>query len=58
MIFDVPVLLQSIFNHLRAMFCLFSAVLDNERLTAEEMDERRRQNVAYEYLCHLEEAKR
>nr|XP_014425896.1 ras GTPase-activating-like protein IQGAP1 isoform X1 [Pelodiscus sinensis] len=22
------------------------------------MDERRRQNVAYEYLCHLEEAKR
>lgn len=40
------------------MFSLFSAVLDNERLTAEEMDERRRQNVAYEYLCHLEEAKR
>uniref|UniRef100_A0A8C3DBH2 IQ motif containing GTPase activating protein 1 n=1 Tax=Corvus moneduloides TaxID=1196302 RepID=A0A8C3DBH2_CORMO len=36
----------------------FRAVLDNERLTAEEMDERRRQNVAYEYLCHLEEAKR
>uniref|UniRef100_A0A8C9ES34 IQ motif containing GTPase activating protein 1 n=1 Tax=Pavo cristatus TaxID=9049 RepID=A0A8C9ES34_PAVCR len=34
------------------------SVLDNERLTAEEMDERRRQNVAYEYLCHLEEAKR
>ncbi|GCB67318.1 hypothetical protein scyTo_0005108 [Scyliorhinus torazame] len=34
------------------------AVLDNERLTAEEMDERRRQNIAYEYLCHLEEAKR
>ncbi|XP_061451888.1 ras GTPase-activating-like protein IQGAP1 isoform X2 [Rhineura floridana] len=34
------------------------AVLDNERMTAEEMDERRRQNVAYEYLCHLEEAKR
>ncbi|KAM6039288.1 ras GTPase-activating-like protein IQGAP3 [Chlamydotis macqueenii] len=29
-----------------------------ERLTAEEMDERRRQNVAYQYLCHLEEAKR
>uniref|UniRef100_A0A7M4E8N0 Ras GTPase-activating-like protein IQGAP1 n=1 Tax=Crocodylus porosus TaxID=8502 RepID=A0A7M4E8N0_CROPO len=35
-----------------------AAVLDNERLTAEEMDERRLQNVAYEYLCHLEEAKR
>uniref|UniRef100_A0A673JU06 Ras GTPase-activating-like protein IQGAP1 n=1 Tax=Sinocyclocheilus rhinocerous TaxID=307959 RepID=A0A673JU06_9TELE len=29
-----------------------------ERLTAEEMDERRQQNMAYEYLCHLEEAKR
>uniref|UniRef100_A0A8C2FKH1 IQ motif containing GTPase activating protein 2 n=1 Tax=Cyprinus carpio TaxID=7962 RepID=A0A8C2FKH1_CYPCA len=27
------------------------------RLSAEEMDERRRQNIAYEYLCHLEEAK-
>ncbi|XP_055521632.1 ras GTPase-activating-like protein IQGAP3 [Leucoraja erinacea] len=32
--------------------------LGSERLTAEEMDERRRQNIAYEYLCHLEEAKR
>uniref|UniRef100_A0AAR2LNE8 IQ motif containing GTPase activating protein 1 n=1 Tax=Pygocentrus nattereri TaxID=42514 RepID=A0AAR2LNE8_PYGNA len=31
---------------------------DLERLTAEEMDERRQQNMAYEYLCHLEEAKR
>uniref|UniRef100_A0A8C5ULG3 IQ motif containing GTPase activating protein 1 n=1 Tax=Malurus cyaneus samueli TaxID=2593467 RepID=A0A8C5ULG3_9PASS len=50
--------LHSIFSRLRTVFCLFSAVLDNERLTAEEMDERRRQNVAYEYLCHLEEAKR
>ncbi|XP_039224578.1 ras GTPase-activating-like protein IQGAP3 isoform X1 [Crotalus tigris] len=29
-----------------------------ERLTADEMDERRRQNVAYQYLCYLEEAKR
>ncbi|MBN3308919.1 IQGA1 protein, partial [Amia calva] len=39
-------------------FCLL-AVLDGvERLTAEEMDERRQQNMAYEYLCHLEEAKR
>lgn len=41
--------------------CLFwaPAVLDGvERLTAEEMDERRQQNMAYEYLCHLEEAKR
>ncbi|NXD18070.1 IQGA1 protein, partial [Nothocercus nigrocapillus] len=29
-----------------------------ERPTADEMDERRRQQVAYQYLCHLEEAKR
>eukprot|EP00794_Sanderia_malayensis_P010081 gene10081-11111_t len=28
-----------------------------ERLSAEEMDERRKEQVAYEYLCHLEEAK-
>uniref|UniRef100_A0A3Q0S3J5 IQ motif containing GTPase activating protein 1 n=1 Tax=Amphilophus citrinellus TaxID=61819 RepID=A0A3Q0S3J5_AMPCI len=36
-----------------------TAVLDGvERLTAEEMDEQRQQNMAYEYLCHLEEAKR
>uniref|UniRef100_A0A3Q2Y855 Calponin-homology (CH) domain-containing protein n=1 Tax=Hippocampus comes TaxID=109280 RepID=A0A3Q2Y855_HIPCM len=28
------------------------------RLTAEEMDEQRLQNVAYHYLCRLEEAKR
>uniref|UniRef100_A0A668AYC7 IQ motif containing GTPase activating protein 2 n=1 Tax=Myripristis murdjan TaxID=586833 RepID=A0A668AYC7_9TELE len=31
--------------------------LQVKRLSAEEMDERRRQNIAYEYLCHLEEAK-
>ncbi|XP_054190397.1 ras GTPase-activating-like protein IQGAP3 isoform X8 [Homo sapiens] len=31
---------------------------EDERLTAEEMDEQRRQNVAYQYLCRLEEAKR
>ncbi|NXB42278.1 IQGA3 protein, partial [Leucopsar rothschildi] len=30
----------------------------DERLTADEMDEQRRQNIAYQYLCHLEEAKR
>lgn len=35
----------------------FPAIQDDERLSAEEMDERRRQNIAYEYLCHLEEAK-
>uniref|UniRef100_A0A8C9W803 IQ motif containing GTPase activating protein 3 n=1 Tax=Scleropages formosus TaxID=113540 RepID=A0A8C9W803_SCLFO len=30
----------------------------DERLTADEMDEQRIQNVAYQYLCRLEEAKR
>lgn len=29
-----------------------------ERLTADQMDEQRVQNVAYQYLCRLEEAKR
>ena len=29
----------------------------DDRLTADEMDERRKENIAYEYLCHLEEAK-
>jgi hypothetical protein len=28
------------------------------RVSAEEMDEMRQQNIAYEYLCHLEEAKK
>ncbi|XP_053336837.1 ras GTPase-activating-like protein IQGAP2 [Clarias gariepinus] len=36
----------------------YGSIVDDERLTAEQMDERRRQNIAYEYLCHLEEAKR
>ncbi|KAM9309518.1 ras GTPase-activating-like protein IQGAP3 [Pholidichthys leucotaenia] len=31
---------------------------NDERLTAEQMDEQRIQNVAYQYLCRLEEAKR
>jgi len=35
----------------------YSVVADGGRLTAEEMDEKRKQNIAYEYLCHLEEAK-
>uniref|UniRef100_A0A8C2ENM5 IQ motif containing GTPase activating protein 2 n=1 Tax=Cyprinus carpio TaxID=7962 RepID=A0A8C2ENM5_CYPCA len=37
--------------------CTVYSIVDDERLSAEEMDERRRQNIAYEYLCHLEEAK-
>ena len=28
------------------------------RITADDMDEARQQNMAYEYLCHLEEAKK
>ncbi|XP_039275982.1 ras GTPase-activating-like protein IQGAP2 [Nilaparvata lugens] len=35
-----------------------SNINDEARCTAEEMDEARRKNVAYEYLCHLEEAKK
>lgn len=27
-------------------------------ITADEMDEKRKQSMAYEYLCHLEEAKK
>lgn len=27
-------------------------------ITADEMDEKRKSNMAYEYLCHLEEAKK
>ncbi|KAL3866731.1 hypothetical protein ACJMK2_044012 [Sinanodonta woodiana] len=30
----------------------------NERLSAEQMDQQRKQNIAYEYLCHLEETKK
>lgn len=39
-------------------FCFCFAALEDERLSAEEMDEKRKQNMAYEYLCHLEEAKK
>jgi len=36
---------------------LSSSGLEDPRVSAEEMDERRKENIAYEYLCHLEEAK-
>lgn len=36
---------------------LFLAGDGRAHMTADEMDEQRKQNVAYEYLCHLEEAK-
>uniref|UniRef100_A0A671MPH3 Ras GTPase-activating-like protein IQGAP3 n=1 Tax=Sinocyclocheilus anshuiensis TaxID=1608454 RepID=A0A671MPH3_9TELE len=39
-------------------FCSLLMLVSDERLTAEEMDEQRIQNVAYQYLCRLEEAKR
>ena len=35
----------------------FFVELDDARMSAEEMDLRRKENTAYEYLCHLEEAK-
>lgn len=47
-------MLYSLFVH-SSLFV--TAIVDDERLSAEQMDERRRQNIAYEYLCHLEEAK-
>uniref|UniRef100_A0A8C5FXL5 IQ motif containing GTPase activating protein 3 n=1 Tax=Gadus morhua TaxID=8049 RepID=A0A8C5FXL5_GADMO len=37
---------------------LSNQVSADERLTADEMDQQRIQNVAYQYLCRLEEAKR
>lgn len=37
--------------------CPEFAGMENERASAAEMDEKRQQNIAYEYLCHLEEAK-
>ncbi|KAM8960836.1 ras GTPase-activating-like protein IQGAP2 [Pelodytes ibericus] len=49
---------QSKYSGYRDKTFWFMTIVDDERLSAEEMDERRRQNIAYEYLCHLEEAKR
>ncbi|KAE8749069.1 hypothetical protein FOCC_FOCC004237 [Frankliniella occidentalis] len=36
---------------------LFGGTLEDVRHSAQEMDETRKRNLAYEYLCHLEEAK-
>uniref|UniRef100_A0A673NPK7 Ras GTPase-activating-like protein IQGAP1 n=1 Tax=Sinocyclocheilus rhinocerous TaxID=307959 RepID=A0A673NPK7_9TELE len=44
-------------SHLLEQRPAWDSIVDDERLSAEEMDERRMQNIAYEYLCHLEEAK-
>lgn len=35
-----------------------SLVLDGLRCTADQMDEKRHEKIAYEYLCHVEEAKK
>jgi hypothetical protein len=51
-------LLACVHEAVTVFFFQSAAIQDDERLSAEEMDERRRQNIAYEYLCHLEEAKR
>jgi hypothetical protein len=36
----------------------FLADVNEAHHTAEEMDDIRQRNIAYEYLCHLEEAKK
>ena len=38
-------------------FIKLTEITEDERLTADEMDSKRSQAIAYEYLCHLEEAK-
>ena len=40
--------------------CLFSSPIPilAEKMDADLMDEKRKEHVAYEYLCHLEEAKK
>lgn len=44
-------------NKMRASHSINDS-LSLTRVSAEEMDEKRQQNIAYEYLCHLEEAKK
>jgi len=47
-----------------SIFCLVaiddleSGDVTDGHMTADEMDQKRKQNMAYEYLCHLEEAKK
>lgn len=54
-IFSIKFLNIAIFDELLRI--LFLSALGDERLTADEMDAQRKRNIAYEYLCHLEEAK-
>ena len=37
--------------------CCGVSGIEDPRISAEEMDVQRQENIAYEYLCHLEEAK-
>jgi hypothetical protein len=37
---------------------VFLPDINGVQQTAEEMDDIRQRNIAYEYLCHLEEAKK
>uniref|UniRef100_A0A7N6A140 IQ motif containing GTPase activating protein 3 n=1 Tax=Anabas testudineus TaxID=64144 RepID=A0A7N6A140_ANATE len=53
-----------IYSRYTCLYLLIHSVMEecvrcaDDRLTAEQMDEQRIQNVAYQYLCRLEEAKR
>ena len=39
-------------------FSLLSFLADHRQMDADLMDEKRKEHIAYEYLCHLEEAKK
>jgi len=49
-------LFTEIFQDDEYLHCCLTGVED-ARMSAEEMDVQRQENIAYEYLCHLEEAK-
>ena len=51
-IFDLYCLSFLCFN-----ISLCDLTVEDVRHSAQEMDETRKKNVVYEYLCHLEEAK-
>lgn len=46
-----------IFKHVFINLLVCSEESGLERASGTEMDEQRKQNLAYQYLCHLEEAK-
>ena len=54
----IPRLVYSISNAMLYMYSYpLTACEPHGHMTADEMDEQRKQNIAYEYLCHLEESK-